>query len=128
MTGYSLSKRGRYKCDFCDHKSYKTMSGVLTHLHSNHELELEKATSDALRAELQRERSKPPKVVEKERIVYRDPPAKPEPKQEYWYRNVFCTTCKLAFHTGIPKGYAVENTRHSTCGTVALMPIERVEL
>jgi hypothetical protein len=126
MTGYTVNTRGRYKCEFCDHKTYKTVSGILTHVQGSHELELAKATAEALRAELQRERSKPPKVVEKERVVYRDPPKPKEP--EYWYTNVFCVTCKHAFHTGIPKGYSIDNTRHSTCGTVALLPVIRNDL
>ncbi len=125
MTGYTVNNRGRYKCDFCDHSTYKTMSGVLTHVQGNHELELANATAEALRAQLDRERSKPPKVEirERERVVYKD---KPEPK--YSYTNVFCTTCKWVFNAGIPNGYSVENTRHSHCGNVTLFPVTRCDI
>lgn len=126
MTGFTQNTRGRYKCDFCDHTTYKTMSGVLTHVQSNHALELAEATAEALRAELQRERTKPPKVVEKERIVYRDPPVQKEKPIEYWDCPVFCVGCKEVMAGGrIPRGQTVEETPHSRCGTRSLVPILR---
>ncbi len=122
MVGYTINNRSRYKCDFCTHPTYKTMTGVLTHLQDRHELELAKATADGLRAELDRERRKPPKVVEKERIVYRDPPASKEKK--YWYikngGGIYCETCKtVEMRVGIPEGQTIENTPH-TCGNRTL--------
>lgn len=121
MTGFTQNNRGRYKCDFCDHSTYKTMSGVLTHVQGNHELELAKATAEGLRAELDRERRKPPKVVEKERVVYRDPPKK---EKTYWYlpagHGIYCESCKeVQIGVGIPEGQTIENTPHH-CGNRTL--------
>jgi hypothetical protein len=123
MTCYTVNNRGRYKCNFCDHSTYKTVGGILSHLESQHELEMTKALLDENKAEVTRLRSQPPKVVEKERVVYKD---KPEPK--YTYVNVFCTTCKWVFNAGIPNGIAVENTRHSHCGVVSLFPVTRCDI
>lgn len=125
MTGYTQNTRGRYKCDFCDHKTYKTVSGIITHVQGSHALELAEATAEALRAELQRERNKPPKVEVKERVVYRDPP---EPKKpEYWNATLYCSTCQIVFSSGIPRGQTIETTPHSTCGTKALMRVREIQ-
>lgn len=129
MTGYTVNNRGRYKCDFCDHRTYKTISGVLTHVQGNHELELAKATADGLRAELERERKKAPKVEVRERVVYKDPPAKKEPK--YWYikngGGIYCETCKtVEMRVGIPEGQTIENTPH-TCGNRTLKLVLEVK-
>lgn len=123
MTGYTVNNRGRYKCDFCDHRTYKTVAGILTHVQKTHELELERAVSDDLRRRLELAKNQPPKVVTKERVVYRDPP---EPKKpEYWYpTGLYCQTCKIAMsRAGIPRGQTVDNTPHSVCGTRSLLLI-----
>jgi hypothetical protein len=124
MTGYHTTNRGRYKCDFCDQRSYKTLSGINTHVQSNHELELERATSEGLRKELERERRKAPKIVERERVVYKD---KPDPK--YWNHGVYCTACRIAYRSvGVPFGQTIESTPHSNCGTKSLLPVNEVVL
>ena len=119
MTGYTVNNRGRYKCDFCDHPTYKTMGGVLNHVQERHELELANATIEDMRAKLDRERSKPPKIEVREKVVYRD---KPEPK--YWYikngGGIYCSTCKIVqMGVGIPTGQTIENTPHN-CGNRTL--------
>lgn len=124
MTGYSINNRGRYKCDFCDHPTYKTMSGILLHIQAIHELELAIATAEELRAEVDRIKAEPPQVIEKERIVYRDPP--PKKDSDYWYpRNavgVYCPTCKVVNRgAGIPVGQTIENTPHHPCNNRGLM-------
>jgi hypothetical protein len=128
MVGAHTVRGGRYKCDFCDHTSYKTQAGILNHLSDNHLQELLIAEKDA---EIERLKNKPPKVVEKivtkERVVYKD---KPEPK--YWYTKtvgiagIYCSTCKqVTLNPGIPTGQTIENTPHH-CGNRTLMPVVEV--
>lgn len=129
MTGYRVTTRGRYKCSFCEHPSYKRIGGVLSHIRDKHELELANATIEEMRGTIDRLKSQPPKVVEKERIVYRDPPA--EKKKEYWYpRNaagIYCPTCKVVnTGAGIPVGQTIENTPHSPCNNRGLLLVLEV--
>lgn len=128
MTGYHTIRGGRFKCDFCDHKSYKTLSGILNHVQGSHELEVAKATADGLREELQRERNKAPKIKTVEKIVYKE---KPEPK--YWYTKtvgiagIYCSSCKqVILNPGIPTGQTIENTPHQ-CGNRTLFPVVEVK-
>lgn len=125
MTGYTTNTRGRYKCDFCDHPTYKTVSGILTHVQSNHELELANATIEEMRGTIDRLKKQPPKVIEKERIVYRDAPKPTEKKKEYWYgpAGIYCSSCKTVIKSpGIPVGQTIENTP-CACGNRTLMLI-----
>lgn len=118
MVGYTLNNRSRYKCDYCEHSTYKTWSGVLTHLESKHATEWALAKKDE---EIERLKNRPAKVVEK--VVYRDAPKKKEP--EYWYikngGGIYCSTCKqVQMGVGIPAGQTIENTPHH-CGNRTLM-------
>lgn len=120
MLGYRVNTRGRYKCLFCDHWTYKTLAGIDNHVQGRHALELAEATTEALRAEVDRLKTLPPKVVEK--VVYREPPAKKD--KEYWYiengGGIYCETCKtVQMRVGIPKGQTIENTPH-VCGNKTL--------
>jgi hypothetical protein len=122
MTCYTINSRGRYKCNFCDHSTYKTHGGIQTHLQSRHELEMTKALLEENKAEVIKLRSQPPKVEVKERIVYRDPPAKKETK--YWYikngGGIYCESCKIVqMGVGIPEGQTIESTPHN-CGNRTL--------
>lgn len=125
MTGYRVTTRGRYKCSFCDHPSYKRMGGVLGHIRDKHELELANATIEEMRGKIDQLKNRPPKIVEKERIVYRDAPKPAPAKKEYWYpTGVYCSTCKVAMsNAGIPRGQTIDNTPHSVCGTRSLLLI-----
>ena len=119
MTGYTVNNRGRYKCDYCDHRTYKTHGGMMTHLDQNHKLDYELAKKDA---EIERLKRQPPKVEVRERVVYKDPPAKKEP--EYWYiksgGGIYCDTCKIVqMRVGIPVGQTIESTPHE-CGNRTL--------
>lgn len=124
MNGYHEIRGGRYKCDFCDHTSYKTYAGITTHLQTHHAKELNEVLANDLAktmADLHKERIKPPKVEVREKVVYRD---KPDPK--YWYHSIFCIACKEVIrNAGIPFGQTIENTPHSNCGTRSLLPIEK---
>lgn len=114
MIGATINKRNRWKCDFCNHATYKTMTGALRHVHDNHALELAEGVADELRAELSRERAKPPVV--KERIVYRDRPV--DKTQKYYYpgAGIYCESCKVVNrNAGIPEGQTLESTPHH-CG------------
>lgn len=116
MTGFSLNTRNRYKCNLCDHKSYKTWSGANNHVEKEHSKDLELA--NALQ-EITRLKNQPPQV--KERIVYKE-----ETKPEYWEHAIFCIACKEVMAGGrIPRGQTIEQTPHSRCGTKSLVPIER---
>lgn len=118
MTGYHTIRGGRLKCDFCDHASYKTQAGIISHLSNTHPHELEIAKKDA---EIKRLKSAPPKVEIREKIVYKD-----KPKPKYWYHSVFCLTCKeVIVNAGIPTGQSIETTPHSVCGTMSLVPVEK---
>lgn len=119
MTGYHTTNRGRYKCDFCTQRSYKTVSGILNHVNKLHELEVTKGALEEMRGEMSRLKNQPPKVVEK--VVYQE---KPDPK--YWRHNIFCTACKeVKYNAGIPFGQTIENTPCNGCGTRSLLPIEK---
>lgn len=130
MTGYHTIKGGRYKCDFCDHTSYKTYAGISAHLQAHHAKELNEVLADELAktmSELHKERIKPPKVEVREKVVYLD---KPEPK--YWYTKtvgiagIYCTSCKqVQLNVGIPTGQTIENTPHN-CGNRTLLPVVEV--
>lgn len=128
MVGAHTIRGGRYKCDFCDHTSYKTVAGIQAHLKDQHLHSLRLAEKDA---EIERLKNKPPKVVEKivtkERVVYKD---KPEPK--YWYTKpvgiagIYCSSCKqVILNPGIPVGQTIENTPHQ-CGNRTLFPVVEV--
>lgn len=131
MIGFHTIRGGRYKCDFCNHTSFKTSAGAINHLNANHIKELNEMLLDKAEkaeAELRRERNKPPRIETREKIVYKD---KPEPK--YWYvRNygmegIYCTTCKqVQTGVGIPYGQTIENTPHQ-CGNRTLLPVVEVK-
>ena len=131
MTGLRSMGNDRYKCLFCNHKSYKRYADALTHVQTKHELELANATIEEMRGKLERAENKPPKIVEKERIVYRDPPA--PKKKPYWYvrdygmAGIYCTACKqVQLGVGIPEGQTIENTPHQ-CGNRTLLPVVEVK-
>ena len=121
MVGYRSNNRGNYKCEFCGHPTYKTIAGIERHLKDQHLHSWQLAKKDA---EIARLKNQPPKI--EERVVYRDPPAEPK-KQKYWYRSVYCATCKLVMTgAGIPVGQTVENTPHSLCGNRTLMLVTEI--
>lgn len=130
MKGYHEIRGGRYKCDFCDHTSYKTYAGITTHLQTHHAKQLNEVLANELAktmADLHKERIKPPKVEVREKVVYRD---KPEPK--YWYTKnvgiagIYCTSCKqVQLNVGIPVGQTIENSPHQ-CGNRTLLPVVEV--
>lgn len=116
MIGYTINQRGRYKCSYCDHSTYKTAGGIMQHLDKNHSVQLKLDHKDA---EIERLKNMPPKIEVREKIVYKE---KPEPK--YWYiengGGVYCETCKtVQMRVGIPQGQTIENTPHS-CGNRTL--------
>lgn len=116
MVGYEINNRGRRKCLYCDHPTYKTDSGILNHLNTRHELEYKLALKDE---QIEHYKNRKPKIEVREKIVYRDPPAKKEP--EYWYiengGGIYCETCKIVqMRVGIPRGQTIENTPHGQCG------------
>jgi len=47
MVGAHTIRGGRYKCDFCDHTSYKTVAGIQAHLKDQHLHSLRLAEKDA---------------------------------------------------------------------------------
>lgn len=121
MTGLRSMGNGNLKCLFCNHKSYKCYGDALTHVQNNHELELANATIEEMRGKLEQAENKPPKIEIREKVVYRDPPAK---KEEYWYikngGGIYCETCKtVQMGVGIPEGQTIENTPHH-CGNRTL--------
>ena len=124
MVGFHTIRGGRYKCDFCDHTSYKTQGGAIQHINDHHIKELNELLIDKAEkaeAELRRERNKPPRIETREKVVYK---SKPDPK--YWYHSVFCTACKEVISVaGIPYGQTIETTPHSGCGTRSLVPVEK---
>jgi len=122
MKVYSINSRGRYKCNFCDHNTYKTINGVNTHANNIHSHAIELAKKDE---EIQRLNIKP-QVIYKDKIVYREAP-KPE-AIKCWYGPiaVFCTSCKIVNRNpGIPIGQTIENTPH-TCGNITLLAVSRI--
>ena len=130
MTGYHTVRGGRYKCDYCTHNSYKTVSGIITHLKAQHADEMAAALEkqvDDLKTALRRAENKPPRVEVREKVVYKN---KPEPK--YWYTKsvgiagIYCSTCKqVTLNPGIPTGQTIENTPHH-CGNRTLLPVVEV--
>lgn len=128
MIGYTVNNRGRYKCDFCDHRTYKTHGGVMAHIETNHfdlyqfrkaNAELERTIAENERT-IARLKSQPPKVEVREKVVYKD---RPEPK--FWYiengGGIYCETCKIVqMRVGIPNGQTIENTPHGQCGNRTL--------
>lgn len=121
MVGAHTVRGGRYKCDFCEHTSYKTVAGIQAHLKDQHLHSLRLAEKDA---EITRLKNQPPKIktVEKvvEKVVYK---TKPDPK--YWYHSVFCTACRVVIPgAGIPYGQTIETTPHSSCGMRSLVSVE----
>lgn len=133
MTGLRTMGNGNHKCLFCNHKSYKRLADALTHVQNNHALELANATIEEMRGTIDQLNKRPPKIVEKERVVYRDPPKPAPKKQEFWYvRNygmagIYCTSCKqVQLNVGIPEGQTIENTPHQ-CGNRTLLPVVEVK-
>lgn len=117
MIGYDINNRGRYKCHFCNHETYKTLSGVLNHIEHMHPKDLE---NEELKDRVNRLQTVPPRIIEKEKIIYKE---KPEPK--YWYgpAGIYCSSCKTVIRNpGIPVGQTIENTP-CACGNRTLMLI-----
>ena len=126
MTCFTVNSRGRYKCNFCDHSTYKTVAGIQSHLQARHELEMTKALLEENKREVIRLRSQPPKIEVREKVVYKE---KPTPK--YWYikngGGIYCETCKVVeTRVGIPEGQTIENTPH-TCGNRTLKLVLEVK-
>lgn len=131
MTGLKTMGNGRYKCEFCSHKSYKRKADAIAHLEANHELELAYATVGEMQLEITRLKNQPPKVEVREKVVYKDPPA--PKKKPYWYvrdygmAGIYCTSCKqVQLNVGIPEGQTIENTPHQ-CGNRTLLPVVEVK-
>lgn len=119
MIGYDINSRGRYKCHFCNHATYKTLSGILHHIEREHPKDLE---NEELKDRINKLQVQPPRIIEKEKIVYRDAPKPKEVK--YWYikngGGIYCETCKVVeMRVGIPEGQTIESTPHS-CGNRTL--------
>jgi len=125
MVGYSRNQTGRLKCDYCKHKTYKYINGVIAHLNSKH---MDQWLLDQANAEIERLKNIPPKIEIREKVVYKE---KPEPK--YWYvrergiEGIYCTSCKQVQRgVGIPYGQTIENTPHH-CGNRTLLPVVEVK-
>lgn len=120
LAGYTINTRGRYKCDFCDHSTYKRVTGIENHLEDRHLFSWKLAKKDAVIKQL---KDAPPKIEYREKVVYRDPPTKTEPVKKFWnVSGVYCSNCKVAArNVGIPVGQTMEETPHSCCGTRSLM-------
>lgn len=122
IVGYTLNNRNRYKCNYCNHSTYKTTGGILNHVVSNHKLELERDKAiqraeyaEKAKAELSRQLAEATK------------PAPKEEDKKYWHHGVFCTACRIAYRSvGIPFGQTIESTPHSNCGTRSLVPVDEV--
>lgn len=124
MVGYHTKRDGRYKCEYCNHTSYKTLNGVLTHLQDKHYHEVQEAR---LLAEIDRLKNLPPKIEVREKVVYKD-----KPELKYWYTKtvgiagIYCSSCKqVTLNPGIPTGQTIENTPHQ-CGNRTLFPVVEV--
>ncbi len=118
---FTINNRGRYKCKFCDHSTYKTQAGILGHITDKHPHQFELAEKDS---EIDRLKARKPQVEYKERVVYRD---KEEPKKQFWYHGVYCSTCQIVYAwAGIPRGQTIQNTPHNVCGNKTLMPVKEV--
>lgn len=122
MVGYHHTTHGNYKCDFCDRRAYKSMSGIENHLETNHKVEVLEAKVKARDEELSRKNRRINELLAT--------PPKPEPpkKQEFYDARVFCTACKWVMDSGIPRGQTIESTPHSECGTRNLQPVFKSSL
>lgn len=117
MIGYYVNSRGRLQCNYCNHSSYKTNGGILHHLENHHAIDVE---LDKAKAEIERLKSKPPKVEVREKIVYKE---KPAPKFWYGPEGIYCSSCKTVIRRpGIAVGQTIENTP-CACGNRTLMLI-----
>lgn len=119
MIGIHETKQHNWRCDFCSHTSWKTQTGALNHAEREHPKDLR---IQRLAYDLERERNKAPKIEVREKVVYRD-----APKPKYWYRTVYCSTCKIVLTgAGIPREQTIENTPHSDCGNRTLMLVTEI--
>lgn len=126
MTGYTQNNRGRYKCNYCDHSTYKTWGGVTNHISERHPLELErdKAVERAEYAE------KAKKELSRQLADATKPSPKPK-EPEYWYpqgAGVYCPTCRIVNrNVGIPVSQTIENTPHNPCSNRGLMLVTEIK-
>lgn len=125
MVGFKVNRNKRYQCNFCSRPAYVTEMGIADHLNTKHPLKYAIAKKDA---EIERLKAAPPKVVTKERVVYKE-----KPNPDYWYVNtvgiagIYCTTDKrVQRNVGIPIGQTIENTPCSKCGNRTLLPVVEV--
>lgn len=117
MIGYTTNNRGRFKCNFCDHSTYKTRGGIDSHLQTNHPHELELAKKDD---EIRRLKNRPPQ----EKIVYRDAPEKDIKYYSPNIKGAYCPSCMLVIQgVRIPVGQTLDNTPHNVCKNTGLLPI-----
>lgn len=119
MVGYTVNTHGRYKCEYCNHKTYKTVSGIERHLYDQHLMSWRLAQKDA---EIARLKNMPPK----ERIVYRDPP---EPKDDARYSAVvYCPNCLTVDSVSIVRGQAIGVGGCFRCGAKGGQLVEHVNV
>lgn len=120
MVGFTENNRGRYKCKYCDHHTYKTWGGANNHVEQNHPLELErdKAIARAEYAEKAKE------TLSRQLAEATKPKPQPKSEKKYWYiqngGGIYCESCKIVqMGVGIPEGQTIENTPHN-CGNRTL--------
>lgn len=121
MIGFTENNRGRYKCNYCDHSTYKTWGGANNHVLANHPLELERDRAiqraeyaEKAKAELSRQLADANKRAEQTQ----------KKESKYWYikngGGIYCESCKqVQMGVGIPEGQTIENTPHH-CGNRTL--------
>lgn len=119
------NSRGRYKCPFCDHKTWKQHAAARNHIVQYHKAEAELAQAKARTERLQREK------VDLERKLAEAQKPKPEAKKEKevkrYSATVYCTNCRWVSDVLIPEGVTIKEGDCVHCRVrQVLMPVARV--
>lgn len=112
MSGWSpdINTRGRYKCPYCAHTTWKQYGAAERHIMTVHYVEAAKVVEDQLRADNR-------KLLEDLQRCRQAPPAKPPAeKREYYQCVLYCKNENRVLKAGMPKGVLVENVTCSGCG------------
>lgn len=126
MVGAHLNKRGRWQCDYCTHTTWKSRVYAERHVTEKHEMDMLRQKAMNLEAELEVERHKPPatKIVEKEKIVYKN---RLEPEYRQQSVSIYCPTCRMVQqNVRIPARQTIADTPHSYCNLTGLMIVTTI--
>lgn len=134
MIGYTQNNRGRYKCNYCDHATWKTSSGALNHVEQQHPAELATARAEEkarlkIRDAERRANLAEGRALEAEAEARRLRQVAAKPKEQARYSAVrYCPNCLAVDSVQIVMGQAVGAGGCFRCGNTNGQLVEHVNV